>query len=476
MPCAASPTGRATRVGSSWSRNSRRNHVSGSTTPTRSHPRGTDRLERPVVGPLRRRRRRVRHPRVPRPRCRPIPLAVGVRRDRRPAAPPARAAQPGGHGGRDPSAARAPSPCTQAGCSRRGSDARRHHHHRSFHSSTPTTTSRSSSCRCDSNAFRRDRDRRPGAPHPRVSRRRLRRHARTRAHRGGGRGRARRLGTRRGRNSRRCGTEKRRANSPPSTCPSGRRGSRSPHGRRTSDRVMPRHSSPTSPARDLPWPRAAHTTMLPDRWVAWGRLLGDTIGPVVGNPIAEQVVLGPNPDPNAVPSDLLDVLDADRGLDRRLRRRRSTGHGAPAPAHRQLVAGAQHGLRRRRQAPSTDADGAARIADLLERPPLHRRPRARPAGNTDEQHHRRPRRASSVAPTPRTSAHCARRPVVHAGGHQRHRWRRRDRHRRPRLAQALGLEPDAFAAPSTVGSPARATRLPWPPFSGRRRGATTSNR
>ena len=51
--------------------------------------------------------------------------------------------------------------------------------------------------------------------------------------------------------------------------------------------------------------------MLPDRWVAWGRLLGDTIGPVVGNPIAERVVLGPNPDPNAVPSDLLDVLDAD---------------------------------------------------------------------------------------------------------------------------------------------------------------------
>ena len=71
----------------------------------RVRTRGTDRLERPVVGPLRRRRRRVRRPRVPRPRRRPTPLAVDVRRHRRPAAPLAHPRR--GHGGRDPSAARA---------------------------------------------------------------------------------------------------------------------------------------------------------------------------------------------------------------------------------------------------------------------------------------------------------------------------------------------------------------------------------
>ena len=171
--------------------------------------------------------------------------------------------------------------------------------------------------------------------------------------------------------------------------------------------------------RELPWTRAAHTTMLPDRWVAWGRLLGDTIGPVVGNPIVEQVVLGPNPDPDAVPSDLLDVLDADaawivdfdiaeaQGMALRLPLTGSSSRGLNAV----FVAGVKT---------IADADGASRIADLLERAPPHRRPRPRPAGNTDEQHHRRSRGVRPRRRPSRTPAHRARRPDVHAGGRQRH--------------------------------------------------------
>ena len=198
-------------------------------------------------------------------------------------------------------------------------------------------------------------------------------------------------------------------------------------------------------ARDLPWTRAAHTTMLPDRWVAWGRLLGDTIGPVVGNPIAEQVVLGPNPDPNAVPSDLLDVLDADaawivdfdiaeaQGMALRLPLTGSSSRGLNAV----FVAGVKT---------VTDGDGAARIADLLDRAPPHRRPRARPAGNTDEQHHRRAGGLRARRRPARAPARRARRPVVHAGGRrERHRWRCVTATDGQRLAQALGLEPDAFA-------------------------------
>ena len=239
---------------------------------------------------------------------------------------------------------------------------------------------------------------------------------------------------------------------------------------------MPRHSSPTSTTRELPWTRAAHTTMLPDRWVAWGRLLGDTIGPVVGNPIAEQVVLGPNPDPNAVPSDLLDVLDADaawivdfdvaeaQGMALRLPLTGSSSRGLNAV----FVAGVKT---------FADADGAARIADLLERPPPHRRPRARPAGNTDEQHHRRSRGLRAWRRPARASAHRARRPLVHAGGHQRHRWRRRYRHRRPATrASARARARRLRAHPARWPHRGARTRPRWPPSSGRRPGATTSNR
>ena len=220
---------------------------------------------------------------------------------------------------------------------------------------------------------------------------------------------------------------------------------------------MPHHSSPTSTTRELPWTRAAHTTMLPDRWVAWGRLLGDTIGPVVGNPIVEQVVLGPNPDPNAVPSDLLDVLDADaawivdfdiaeaQGMALRLPLTGSSSRGLNAV----FVAGVKT---------IADADGA--VTDR--RPPRART--ATPAASRSSRRERRRTtpptlpRASRAAPTP--SHPCALRSATPRTRRwpQRHRWRRATATDGQRLAQALGLEPDAFARTQHGGLTGRAQR------------------
>ena len=215
--------------------------------------------------------------------------------------------------------------------------------------------------------------------------------------------------------------------------------------------------------------------MLPDRWVAWGRLLGDTIGPVVGNPIAEQVVLGPNPDPNAVPSDLLDVLDADaawivdfdiaeaQGMALRLPLTGSSSRGL----HAVFVAGVKT---------IADADGASRIAGLLD---AHRHtgglalvPQGTPTNNTTDAPAGFARGADPLAPLRMALGDPSYTPVAASDTDgDAHRHRRPTTRAGPRARARR-----ASRARSTVGSPAHATRPRWRRSSGRRPGATTSNR
>ena len=226
-------------------------------------------------------------------------------------------------------------------------------------------------------------------------------------------------GPRRGRNSRRRGTRTRRASSSPSTCPSARRGSRSPRARRTSGPVMPHHSSPTS-RRASSRGRAPRTPRC-CRIGGWPGVACSATPSVrsSGTRSRSRSSSARTPTRTRCPPICSTCLDADaawivdfdiaeaQGMALRLPLTGSSSRGLNAV----FVAGVKTIARRRRSL--TDRRPPQRA-------PPHRRPRARPAGNTDEQHHRRSRGFRPRRRPSRTPAHRARRPVVHAGGRQRH--------------------------------------------------------